>query len=240
MSLLSPELSDLMTIVSFILSIFAILLSIPYIRKFCRWFYLKLTVRDFFFILGPDQVGKTTLVSFLRHTPAPEDWNRTFYNDYGVLSFDINGKNNDFLYSSKIIDVGGEHKEFWENVIKSENPNGIIYIVDNSKRPDLHDDLEYIYNIYSDLKRVWKPKEIRLKTLMIVINKADLWDAPINNRDTIISNCKTTLTPITEKFTNSFQNVEVFYEWTAFKKFQYYDQNCDILLKFANSIIRKI
>ena len=252
MALLSPDFEDIVAILSLFFSITAILLALPQVRNILSYLWLRIKIRDIFIILGPKRAGKTSLIGFLRLTGVPESYEHTFnWKTYGPLTFDIGENQTHFLYSKKLVDIGGERKAEYELLIKNENPKGIIFVVDNTivkegqTITDRHNeeisDFERIYSVYNGLD--WKPNKIRLKTILILINKADLWDEHSETkRDSTKDHYKTLFGPTLAKFSNEFgDRVEFIFEYVELgRKFHYGDENNDALLKFARSMTREI
>ena len=251
MVLLSTDAENIVTILSLILSIIALLLALPQVRNFLRNCWLRIKIKDIFIILGPKRAGKTSLIGFLRLTGVTEKYQHTYnWFEYGPLAFDIRGNETYFLYSKKLVDIGGERKTEYTKLINDENPKGIIFVVDNTtvkegqtiseRHNEERADFEYIYEVYDQLHSRLKPNEIRLQTILVMINKADLWDeCSETKRKSVIDQYQKLLAPIMTKFKNDFGDLEYLFEYTAIGKFRYYDENSDVLLKFARSMTRK-
>jgi len=82
-------------------------------------------------VFGIKNVGKSTLIRLLKGETLPLQHVDT----YGALPvgrvvYDLTGDETYFFRSREMYDVGGEHVGQWKVIIKKQNPDGIIFIVD--------------------------------------------------------------------------------------------------------------
>lgn len=120
-------------------------------------------------ILGPSQVGKTTLIRFLEtDKPQLEASLSTLGVDFRTKPVIIGN------WSFQLIDVGGQKKyqdAFWEFVIRQAN--GLVYIIDAIVRPESDETLyEQHRSQFVEMTKLLDDETI----IMILLNKQDLED----------------------------------------------------------------
>lgn len=124
-------------------------------------------------ILGPEGVGKTSLFEYLSGRPIPEDWVRTRGQEPGGrIVYSITGGQGLHLRAYAPADVAGESPHVWRNLIKSKNPDAIIYVLDTSNARVEEERFHYILESYqSDIPT----NKSRLRFILVAIVKADTW-----------------------------------------------------------------
>lgn len=240
MSLIPSEIIELLSIIAFILAVFSILLQIPRTRKIIYQYWIRLTIKDFIQVLGCKEVGKTTMICFLRRENLPIHHIHTFgAQTFGPVNFDINGKDTQFLCSRRLVDLAGEHVNQWKITIRAENPKGIIYMVDTVNLDAEKKGFELIHSIYDNWLTELMPDKIHLKTILVIVNKADVWS---NGNDEMrkqkINEYRTLFNPTVEKFTHDME-IDIQFGWTSLTRIEYFDHNCDVLFQFATSLASK-
>jgi GTPase SAR1 family protein len=144
------------------------------------------TLQDFFYVriaglpfivLGARQVGKTTLIEWLKHnmeTLHGFDPEPTAAGGNAVPDFTARvGETHMRLKPAR--DVGGEYAMWetdWLELFRESQPRGIIFVMDHT---DVHlqkDALNFVMQMIDD-----EPSAANsLKAFFIVVNKCDLWE----------------------------------------------------------------
>lgn len=145
------------------------------------------TLEDFFYVrisgltfvvLGARQVGKTTLIEWLRHnlnTLEGFDPDPTAAGGIAVSDFAAKvGEDGQHMRLKPVRDVGGEYAMWetdWTELFREARPRGIIFVMDHT---DVHlqkDALNFVLQMIDD-----EPGAARnLKAFFILVNKSDLW-----------------------------------------------------------------
>jgi hypothetical protein len=141
------------------------------------FFYVKINGLPFI-VLGARQVGKSTLIEWLRrnmHSVESFDPDPTAAGGVAVPDFASKvGANDSFVKLRPGRDVGGEYAMWetdWVDLFRDAKPRGIIFVLDHT---DVHlqkDALNFTLQMIDD-----EPEASRnLKAFFILVNKSDLW-----------------------------------------------------------------
>lgn len=84
-------------------------------------------------------------------------------------------------------DVGGEHKVQWQAIIEDQNPNGIIYIIDTTQPEEEAIGLKHIAEVYQEIRTHTVANRIRLNSILILLNKCDLWGTSPEQRERMMT-----------------------------------------------------
>jgi GTPase SAR1 family protein len=129
-----------------------------------------------FIVLGSRQVGKTTLIEWLRRNmesiegfdPDPTTAGGDVTPDF-TSTFDGNSMK---LKPNR--DVGGEYSMWetdWVDLFREAEPRGIIFMIDHTDSANQKDALNFVMQMIED-----EPHAARnLKAFFILVNKQDLW-----------------------------------------------------------------
>ncbi len=178
------DLSTTVTIISIIVTSISLFLARKQIGNFLR----SINPKDSIAIFGPKECGKTTLIKYLQGKRLPEQHISTFgAQPVGKIVFDLSGNETYFFRSREMYDVGGEHRNQWRAIIEEQNPNGIIYIIDTTTPLEEHAGLEHIAQIYHDIRTHEVGNRISLKSLLIFLNKCDIWGPSPADRERMMS-----------------------------------------------------
>jgi GTPase SAR1 family protein len=129
-----------------------------------------------FIVLGSRQVGKTTLIEWLRRNM---DTIEGFDPDPTAAGGDVVGDFPSNLdgQSMKLKanrDVGGEYSMWetdWVDLFREAEPRGIIFMVDHTDSAVQKDALNFVMQLIED-----EPHAARnLKAFFVLVNKQDLW-----------------------------------------------------------------
>jgi len=140
------------------------------------FFYVRIDGLPFI-VLGSRQVGKTTLIEWLKHNmkdisdfePDP-----TAAGGVAVPDFTSKVSNGQHMKLKPGRDVGGEYAMWetdWVELFREAQPRGIIFLIDHT---DVHlqkDALNFVMQMIDDEPDAAK----NLKAFFIVVNKSDLW-----------------------------------------------------------------
>jgi hypothetical protein len=151
------------------------------------FFYVRIRGLPFI-VLGSRQVGKSTLIEWLKHNmnlledfaPEPTAAGGETLPDFTAKIGDTHMK----LKPNR--DVGGEYAMWetdWLELFREAQPRGVIFILDHT---DVHlqkDALNFVMQMVED-----EPAAARnLKAFFILVNKSDIWSDQ-TNLDDIMSN----------------------------------------------------
>lgn len=140
------------------------------------FFYVRISGLSFI-VLGARQVGKTTLIEWLKHNmkditgfdPEPTAAGGDDIGDFVSKVGDTHMK----LRPTR--DVGGEYAMWetdWIDLFREAQPRGIIFVMDHT---DVHlqkDALNFVMQMIDDEPAAAKS----LKAFFVLVNKSDLWD----------------------------------------------------------------
>jgi signal recognition particle receptor subunit beta len=229
------EITQLLTIIGIIVAVVAIALTLLKEKKTIMNFFRHLRPKESVAIFGPAGAGKTTLISYLQGKSLPIKHNYTFgAQPVGRIVYDLTGHDTYFFRSREMYDVGGEHLPQWEAIIKKQNPDGIIYIVDTTDPNKEAKGLKKIWDIYEDIATQKLSPEIRLRALLILLNKADIWSCNQEEGNHELEKYRNSiLTGTCELFEKTFGDIQIHFEWTSLTKSGYRNHNNDALRNFA-------
>lgn len=159
-----------------------------------------------FIVLGARQVGKSTLIEWLKQNmdsiegfdPEPTAAGGEAVPDFTAR---LDG---DTLKLRPARDVGGEYSMWetdWVDLFREAQPRGIIFLIDHSEAYTQKDALNFVMQMIED-----EPRAARdLKAFFILVNKADLWEG------------QTTLSDIEAQFRNEKKRLANLAERVGFK-----------------------
>lgn len=159
-----------------------------------------------FVVLGARQVGKTTLIEWLKHNmesvdgfdPEPTAAGGEVVPDFTARLDESTMK----LKPNR--DVGGEAAMWetdWVELFRQAQPRGIIFMIDHTEPYMQKDALNFVMQMIED-----EPHAARdLKAFFILVNKADLWEG------------ETTLADIEAQFRNEKKRLANLAERVGFK-----------------------
>lgn len=141
------------------------------------FFYVRVSGLSFI-VLGARQVGKTTLIEWLRHNMNTlEGFEPDPTAAGGVAVSDFTARMGDgHMRLKPNRDVGGEYAMWetdWLELFREAQPRGIIFVMDHT---DVHlqkDALNFVMQMIDDMPAVAR----NLKAVFILVNKSDLWSA---------------------------------------------------------------
>jgi hypothetical protein len=134
-----------------------------------------------FIVLGARQVGKTTLIEWLRNNmdtlgdfePEPTAAGGNVVNDFSA-NFDGASMR---LRANR--DVGGEYAMWetdWIDLFREAQPRGIIFVIDHTDSAAQKDALNFVMQMIED-----EPHAARnLRAFFVLINKSDLWEGELS------------------------------------------------------------
>jgi GTPase involved in cell partitioning and DNA repair len=146
----------------------------------------KIKPKESIHIVGPPDAGKTTLFRYLRHEPQLDEVARPLLRPRaGRMVSDLAGTKTSFFLSLAPDDVAGEERALRARLISKYNPDGIIFIIDTHNPEEEHAYLQELYDIYRDFST--QSKQLKLKVLLILLNKFDLWGNTAASRDALMN-----------------------------------------------------
>ncbi len=137
-----------------------------------------------FVVFGARQVGKTTLIEWLRNNmdtigefePEPTAAGGNVVNDFNA-KFD-----GDSLRLKPNRDVGGEYAMWetdWIDLFREAEPRGIIFVIDHTDSAAQKDALNFVMQMIED-----EPHAARqLRAFFILINKSDVWSENLTHEE---------------------------------------------------------
>lgn len=221
--------------------IIGILIAIIVARKSILNFRRSIWPKESVAIFGPKEAGKTTLIRYLQGKPLPDHHYHTFGAEpVGKIVYDLTGNDTYYFRSKEMFDVGGEHINQWKVIIESQNPDGIIYIIDtNESEADLSG-FEHIYNIYNEMRAHKLANEINLRVLLIILNKFDLWGTSTELREQKTSEYRDLFSDNINLFKNDFgDDFQILFGVTSLTHNEHMQLNNGILRNFAMSLANK-
>lgn len=140
------------------------------------FFYVKVSGMSFI-VLGARQVGKTTLIEWLKKNmkdiegfdPDPTAAGGTAVSDFSARV----GEGNIRMKVRR--DVGGEYAMWdtdWIELFRESKPRGLIFMLDHTDVHVQKDALNFVMQMLEDEPDARK----NLKAFFIVVNKSDLWE----------------------------------------------------------------
>lgn len=157
-------------------------------RKNLSNLFHSIRPRESVSVFGPKAAGKTTLIRYLHNDKLPEEHISTFGASSPVkIVYDLSGNDTYFFRSREMIDVGGEHKNQWRAIIEAQNPDGIIYIVDTHDNNEEQVGIDHIIEVYHDLRSHKLGQEFNLNTILILLNKCDIWGRSHDDREAMVA-----------------------------------------------------
>lgn len=155
------------------------------------------TLEDFFYVrvsglpfivLGARQVGKTTLIEWLKHNMQHlDDFNPDPTTAGGDAVPDFTARVGDTHMRLKPgRDVGGEYAMWetdWLELFRESRPRGIIFVMDHT---DVHlqkDALNFVMQMIDDEPAIAQ----NLKAIFILVNKSDLWSEETSLDDIMLN-----------------------------------------------------
>ncbi len=189
-------------------------------------------------IFGPKKSGKTTLIRYLKGEPLPEQYIYTYgAQQVGKIVFDLSGNETYYFRSREMYDVGGEHTNQWQAIIEEQNPDGIIYIIDTQSPAKEKQGLKYIAEVYHEIRVHNLSEKLRLRTVLILLNKCDLWGTSPGERDQILNEYRNNiLSKSIAKLRSEFGNIEIQVGCSSLTKSEYSQITNDSLRHFAAKI----
>jgi hypothetical protein len=157
------------------------------VNLFQDFFYVRVGGLPFI-VLGPRQVGKTTLIAWLRKNmrdiegfePEPTAAGGDEIPDFTSKIGDTRMK----LKATR--DVGGEYAMWetdWIELFREAKPRGIIFVMDHTDVIQQKDALNFVMQMIDD-----EPAAAHhLKAFFVLVNKSDLWEG-ITTLDDIMAN----------------------------------------------------
>jgi hypothetical protein len=156
---------------------------------------------------------------------------------YGRIAYDLTGEKVTYFTARTLIDVGGEFREQWIAVVQEYNPDGIIFVVDTSD-PELEQiAFEYLFEIYKKWTEKQLVRRIRLKAVIVMIDKADLWATNVAQEAIQISEYQRLFAPIVKNFESLLQ-INVLYGCTSMTHASFFNQNDQLLREMAAELAR--
>jgi len=149
----------------------------------------KALIRHSIAIFGPSGAGKTSLVQYLKLEDVPRSHKTTIRpkkHTRVLYEFDRAEKGEAKVLGSTVItDIPGSSSARydvptlallpWYRTIHEQNPTGVIYVIDTSAPDDEREGLEVLADMYSQWRANFPRTPLRLRTLLVMLNKFDLW-----------------------------------------------------------------
>ena len=234
---LDLDLRSIIEIVGILCALAVLFVSRREIANFCRW----LKPSDSVAVFGPKASGKTTLIRYLQGRQLPEQHISTFgAQPVGKIVFDLSGNETYFFRSREMYDVGGEHQGQWQVIIKKQNPNGIIYIVDTTQPSKESADLAHIAQVYCSIRTQEFANNIRLRSLLIFLNKCDIWGPSPADREKMMTHYRNeVLKDAINELTTEFGNLNIQFGAGSLTHTEHAQCTNDALRNFAMSLAKK-
>jgi GTPase SAR1 family protein len=230
------NINTIVTIIAIIVGTFGIIIGIPTINNLISIARPNHSIA----IFGPKAAGKTTLIKYLQGKPLPEEHKRTFgLQNAGKIVFDLGGKSSLYFLSKEMYDVGGEHTNQWKVIIENQNPDAIIYIIDTNSEEDEKEGLKIIFEIYHEILSRKEMSKIKLKTILLFLNKCDIWGNTINKRSKKIAEYKVSLRRRIIAIKSEFGGIKILFGCGSLTDPEYRQLTNDVLRQLAESIAMK-
>jgi hypothetical protein len=164
----------------------------------------KIRTKQSVHIVGPPDAGKTTLFRYLQHEPPPGEWARPWSRPRtGRIVSDLAGTKTNFFLSLATDDMDGEGTTRRARLISRYNPDGVIFIIDTHNPEAEHAYLQELYDSYRDFSA--QAKQVKLRVLLILLNKFDLWGSTAASRDALMNRYRQEIFhDLTNRFRSSF------------------------------------
>jgi signal recognition particle receptor subunit beta len=227
----------IITIVSILVTVITIWMA----RHVFKEFFQSISPYPSIAIFGPKDVGKTTLICYLQRKPLPLQHYETFgAMSVGKITYDLSGNKSYYFRSLTMYDVGGEFTNQWNAIIKKQNPDGIIFIADTSDQIIEMERFNKIFSFYHDWCTDELAINIKLRAILILINKADLWGTTSAVKERTIKKYKEDiLANSINMFKNEFPNIVFQFEWSSLILEDFQSHNNEILRSFAKVLDKK-
>jgi hypothetical protein len=153
-------------------------------------------------IVGPAAAGKTTLFRYLHQPLLPDKPARTFVpRRIGGIVLGLSGRRISW-FRSKITDDGlGSQTNHWAERLDKYNPEGLIFVVDTR---DPAADRAYFRDLYNSYRAFsTHAKRVKLRVLLILLNKFDLWGSTTDSREAIVNHYRS---EVFQEFVNQFRS----------------------------------
>lgn len=186
-------------------------------------------------VFGIKNVGKSTLIRLLKGETLPLQHVDT----YGALPvgrvvYDLTGDETYFFRSREMYDVGGEHVGQWKVIIKKQNPDGIIFIVDTKDPKKEAEGFRKIYDIYRELAEETFLSDIRLRGILVLINKADIWGTTPESRENMVKRYRDEVFRETcDLFRQNFGEIKIIFSWSSLIRDECIAHNNDVFRRFV-------
>jgi hypothetical protein len=135
--------------------------------------------------VGPPGAGKTTLFQYLCHPSRKDEPHRTSTRRRrGRIAADL-WEGHGSWFRPKIIDdsLGGQTNQ-WVERLRTDNPAGLIFIVDTHHPDEDRTYFQDLYNSYRDFGR--QAKQVNLRVILILLNKFDRWGSTTESREAMM------------------------------------------------------
>lgn len=194
-------------------------------------------------VWGPPAVGKTSLSRYLAGKPIPDKHDPTFQPEVysGALYYNLTGGPPVYLRLSNIIDTPGEptHKGKREWSVKKYNPHGII-LLSTPRDEDVkatRSDIDDLIRLYGDILTARPIKKVKLRVILICLNKMDEWGSNKGDADTKLARFQESVKPnITDLQLTFNQKLSVIYGMGSLKERQYIERTKDALSEFGETL----
>ena len=105
-------------------------------------------------------------------------------------------------FRSKITDDGlGSQTNHWAERLDKYNPEGLIFVVDTR---DPAADRAYFRDLYNSYRAFsTHAKRVKLRVLLILLNKFDLWGSTTDSREAIVNHYRS---EVFQEFVNQFRS----------------------------------
>lgn len=228
--------SLILAVVAIVIGIPAIIFVIPQLWKSAR----ALGIRRRIVVLGPVGAGKTSLVAYLQKEATPRKHRRTVGAvAKGRVALDLTGDKTLYFAAKEVVDVGGEFRNQWTSAIEEYDPHAVIFVIDNSHHALELSGFEHLFDTY----RAWTGERlnayISLKTILVLINKADLWaTGGLAHEQQIMAACEQRFAALADQF-DSLLGVNILFGTTSLLHSRYNDQTNQHLRDLASSLDAK-
>jgi GTPase SAR1 family protein len=223
-------------VIAIVIGIPAVIFVLPQLWKSMR----AIGIRRRIVVLGPVSAGKTSLVAYLRKEATPRKHKRTVGAvAKGRVALDLTGDKTVYFAAKEVVDVGGEFRNQWKSAVEEYDPHGIIFVVDQHNFDLEIDGFRYLFEIYEHWSSKRLNDDIALKTILMLINKADLWaTGGIAHEQQMIANYERDFAAVADKF-DSLLGVNVLFGATSLLHSRYSEQTNQNLRDLASSLDAK-
>jgi len=192
-------------------------------------------------IFGPKAAGKTTLIRYLQGKPLPTQHFDTFgAQKVDRVVYDLSGNETYFFRSREMYDVGGEHKNQWQAILERQNPHGIVYMVDTHEPAGEKEGIAHIAKVFHDLRTHKLASKIRLRVLLVLLNKCDIWGTSPEAREKKMAQYRAdVLQPALGELAAEFGGLEIQFGCASLTHTEHADTTNSTLRCFAVSVAKK-